>query len=106
MVRWLVRQVDQHGLKETAELLEYDPANLAKVVAGKRKISRELAIGLVIKWLLMGMVRREDFFSRVIRGRSLTANCKADIVGGMSGAANARVPRKTQCCGKADVIKF
>jgi plasmid maintenance system antidote protein VapI len=39
---WLVQQVNEPGLKELAERLEYDAANLSKVVAGKRMIAREL----------------------------------------------------------------
>ncbi len=42
MLRWLVQQMGERGLKETAELLGYDAANLAKVVAGRRKLSRTL----------------------------------------------------------------
>ena len=42
LLRWLVTQVNERGLKSMAELLNHDAANLAKVVAGKRKISKEL----------------------------------------------------------------
>jgi hypothetical protein len=42
LVRWLVQQVIERGLKDVAELLAYDGPNLAKVVARKRRISREL----------------------------------------------------------------
>jgi len=42
MVQWLVRQVDERGLKRVADLLEWDAANLAKVVAGKRGFSKNL----------------------------------------------------------------
>jgi hypothetical protein len=42
LLRWLVKQVDKRGQTSMAEILEYDAANLAKVVAGNRKISREL----------------------------------------------------------------
>jgi hypothetical protein len=46
LLRWLIRQVDERGLKNVAELLAYDAANLAKVVAGKRRFSRELRKGI------------------------------------------------------------
>jgi hypothetical protein len=42
LLRWLVRQVGERGLKKVAELLAYDAANLAKVVAGRRQLSGEL----------------------------------------------------------------
>jgi predicted regulator of amino acid metabolism with ACT domain len=42
MLRWLVQQVDERGPKEVAEVLGYDAANLAKVVAGKRRLSSEV----------------------------------------------------------------
>jgi hypothetical protein len=44
LLQWLVEQANERGLKALADLLDYDSANLAKVVAGKRKISRELGI--------------------------------------------------------------
>lgn len=47
LLQWLVQQVNERGLKAVAELLDYDAANLAKVVAGKRKISRELRMLIV-----------------------------------------------------------
>ena len=47
LLQWLVQQVSERGLKAVAELLDYDAANLAKVVAGKRKISRELRMLIV-----------------------------------------------------------
>jgi hypothetical protein len=42
MARWLAQQVRERGVKAVAELLGYDEANLAKVVAGKRGLSRGL----------------------------------------------------------------
>jgi predicted chitinase len=40
LVLWLVQQVRERGLQAVAERLNYDAANLAKVVAGKRGLSR------------------------------------------------------------------
>jgi hypothetical protein len=42
LMQWLIRQVCLHTLKKVAELLDYDPANLAKVVTGSRRLSGEL----------------------------------------------------------------
>ena len=42
MVRWLAQRVRESDAKVMAELLNYDAANLPKVVAGKRRLSREL----------------------------------------------------------------
>ncbi|HTR14232.1 MAG TPA: hypothetical protein VMI72_13515, partial [Roseiarcus sp.] len=42
LLDWLAGQVEQRGLTAVAKELEYDPANLAKVVAGKRKLSEGL----------------------------------------------------------------
>jgi hypothetical protein len=36
LVRWLAEQVVQRGLTMVAGELEYDPANLIKVMSGKR----------------------------------------------------------------------
>jgi hypothetical protein len=41
-MRWLIQQLDERGANAMAGLLRYDAANLAKVVAGKRGLSREL----------------------------------------------------------------
>lgn len=41
MMQWLIRQVGERGLKAVAESLAYDAANLAKVIVGKRKFSRQ-----------------------------------------------------------------
>jgi hypothetical protein len=40
--RWLIQQIGEHTLKVMAELLDYNAANLAKVVVGKRGISKKL----------------------------------------------------------------
>jgi hypothetical protein len=42
LIQWLVKQVSERGLKVLAEFLDYDAANLAKAVAGRRKISKDL----------------------------------------------------------------
>jgi hypothetical protein len=42
IMKWLSRQVNECGLKIVAEMLEYDAANLAKAVVGKRGLSRKL----------------------------------------------------------------
>ena len=42
LVRWLIRQAGERGLKYVAQPLDYDAANLAKVVAGRRQLSGEL----------------------------------------------------------------
>jgi hypothetical protein len=42
MLRWLAHQIGERGVKAMAEQLDYDEANLTKVVAGKRRIPGEL----------------------------------------------------------------
>jgi hypothetical protein len=55
LLRWLVKQIDKRGLTSMAEVLEYDAANLTKVVTGKRKISIELR-----KWICEQMAASES----------------------------------------------
>ncbi len=42
LVQWISEQVGKDGLTATAEMLDYDPANLAKVLAGKRALPPRL----------------------------------------------------------------
>jgi hypothetical protein len=42
LVSWIAEQVEQRGLTAVAELLDYDVANLAKVLAGKRALPARL----------------------------------------------------------------
>ena len=42
LLQGLSRQVNKRGPKEVTELLAYDAANIAKIVAGRRGISRKL----------------------------------------------------------------
>jgi hypothetical protein len=41
-MRWIIQEVEQRGAKTTAELIDYAAANLAKVITGKRKLSKQL----------------------------------------------------------------
>jgi hypothetical protein len=54
LVRWLIRQAGERGLKYVAQLLDYDAANLAKVVAGKRRLSTKLRKGIGEQMALEG----------------------------------------------------
>lgn len=49
LVRWLAQQVAERGAKAMGELLGYDAATIAKVVGGKRKISKELRQGILAR---------------------------------------------------------
>ena len=40
--QWISEQVRGRGLTQTAEMLEFDAANLAKVLAGKRALPARL----------------------------------------------------------------
>jgi hypothetical protein len=42
LVHWISEQVRERGLMATAEMFEYDAANLAKVLAGKRALPAKL----------------------------------------------------------------
>jgi hypothetical protein len=42
LIQWISVQVGKHGLTATAEMLDYDPANVAKVWAGKRALPARL----------------------------------------------------------------
>jgi hypothetical protein len=42
LVSWVAERVEQRGLTAVAELLDYDVANLAKVLAGKRALPARL----------------------------------------------------------------
>jgi hypothetical protein len=42
LVKWISEQVRGRGLTATAEMLNYDTANLAKVLAGKRPLPAKL----------------------------------------------------------------
>jgi len=42
LVQWISEQVRERGLTATDEMLEYDAANLAKVLAGKRALPARL----------------------------------------------------------------
>jgi hypothetical protein len=42
LLQWLVKQARERGLKAVAELLDYDAANLAKVIKEKRRLSGDL----------------------------------------------------------------
>ncbi len=55
LVRWVVQQVDECGLKSLADALNYDPANLVKVVAGRRKISSLLRKRIVENIMAKGI---------------------------------------------------
>jgi hypothetical protein len=45
-LQWLAQQMKERGLKAMAALLDCDTANLAKVVAGKRRLSTKLRKGI------------------------------------------------------------
>jgi hypothetical protein len=42
LIHWVSEQVERSGLTAIAELLEYDTANLAKVLSGKRSFPERL----------------------------------------------------------------
>ena len=42
LVQWISEQIRKRGLTATAEMLDYDAANLAKVLAGKRALPAKL----------------------------------------------------------------
>jgi hypothetical protein len=42
LVHWISEQVRERGLTATAEMLDYDSPNLAKVLAGKRALPARL----------------------------------------------------------------
>jgi hypothetical protein len=42
LVHWISEQVRKRGLTATADMLDYDAANLAKVLAGKRALPAKL----------------------------------------------------------------
>jgi hypothetical protein len=54
LVQWITVQVQKRGLTATSEMLDYDAANLVKVLAGKRALPprlrkrvSEFSLGLV-----------------------------------------------------------
>jgi hypothetical protein len=47
LLDWARAECDRIGLRELAGLLDADPANLAKVLSGKRRMSRTLFADLV-----------------------------------------------------------
>ena len=59
MLRWLVQQVNERGLKMMAGFLGYDAANLAKVVVGKRGLSRKLRQQIDERMISRKMIRHE-----------------------------------------------
>ena len=42
LIQWISEQVRERGLTATAEMLDYDAANLSKVLAGKRTLPARL----------------------------------------------------------------
>lgn len=46
LVQWISEQVGKHGLTATADMLDYDPANLAKISAGIRALPARLRKGV------------------------------------------------------------
>jgi hypothetical protein len=42
LVQWISKQVERRGLIATAKMLQYDAANLAKVLVGKRTLPGRL----------------------------------------------------------------
>jgi hypothetical protein len=58
LIGWIAELVQRRGLTSAAEHLSYDPANLAKLLAGKRRLPTALR-GRAAKFFRSSMAGRQ-----------------------------------------------